>query len=117
MLLEYEWVAQKGETLFRKRFDAFLHSVPNSWFTSIQQQAIIGTPDKIGVINGFFIAIELKSSIKSKISGMQIYNLQEIVNAGGLGLVVHPGNFEDTKKVILKLSEMTDANLNLGLSK
>lgn len=64
-----------------------------SWFESVQQRTIPGSPDVIGCVNGWFVGIEFKKSSKSPISMMQKYKLQKIVEAGGLGFICHPENF------------------------
>jgi len=104
---------QKDETKFRKRFDAFVSTLKNTYALSVQQQTICGDPDKILCINGFFIAVELKASEESRVSKLQTYKLQKIVDAGGFGLVCHPQNFSKTKEVLTTFSEMTNGKADL----
>ncbi len=104
---------QKEETKFRKRFDKFVDTLPNTYSLSVQQTTICGDPDKILCINGFFIAVELKASELAKVSRLQLYKLQKIVDAGGFGLVCHPQNFNVTKEVLTKFSEMKDAKVKM----
>lgn len=109
---------QKDETKFRKRFDKFIDSLPNTYAFSIQQRAITGDPDKLLCINGFFIAVELKSCETAKVSQLQQYKLQRVVDAGGFGLICHPQNFQKTKEVLTSFSEMKNVKTNLeNLSK
>lgn len=97
----------KPETKFRtstvdKDLDALI--LPGAgWETSVQQVAIKGTPDKIGCIRahcacgrsyGQFFALELKADAKAPIEELQIYNIERIKQAGGIGRIVHPGNWK-----------------------
>lgn len=108
-------MGQKGETKFRQRVDKFLKTIPDSWFESIQQKSINGSPDKIGVIAGLFVALELKASKKAGVTELQKYKLQKIVDAGGIGLVVYPENWTATKMFLLKLGGVKDADIDLGI--
>lgn len=85
-------MAQKPETLFRKRLDPRLKEIPRAWFCSVQQVALIGIPDKLGCVNGFFCGLELKKDEKSKATRIQAWCLKKIRAAGGYAAVVHPGN-------------------------
>lgn len=58
-----------------------------------------GVPDLLVCCNGFFLGIELKSDT-GKPSELQLYNIEKIKEAGGLGMVLHPNEFEDFKKTI-----------------
>lgn len=71
-----------------------LSLIPNSFWESIQQKTIGGTPDVLGCINGFFIAIEFKSA-KGTVSALQDYKLKRIAKAGGIAFVCWPDNFDD----------------------
>lgn len=104
---------QKEETKFRKRFDAFVDTLPNTYAFSIQQKSISGDPDKILCINGFFIAVELKANEDSKVSKLQLYKLQKVVDAGGFGLVCYPQNFQKTKEILIKFTEIENVASNL----
>lgn len=101
---------QKAETKFRIRVMASLASLPNSFFESIQQKAINGTPDILGVVNGFFVAIELKATPKSKVSELQSYKLSQIIKAGGIAMLVHPGNWAETFESLKRISGATELN-------
>lgn len=59
----------------------------------------VGIPDILSVINGRFVAIEVKNEI-GKTSPLQDYNLEQIRKCGGIALVVRPQNFEEFKKQI-----------------
>ena len=97
-------MAVKPETLFRQRVDKKLKAIPNSWWESIQQRTIRGTPDKIGVVNGWFVALELKASFKNKPTALQQRKLDLINKCSGVAYVVHPGNLDDVFNILLDLN-------------
>lgn len=98
-------MSRKPETIFRAKFRAKLDKIPNCWFESIQQKTISGTPDILGCVNGYFVGLELKSTDEEKPSKLQELKLARIAQAGGLGLLVSPGNVDDTIAMIQHLSE------------
>lgn len=85
----------KDETRFAKRVDAKLAKIPKSYWFTIQQTTICGDPDRIGVVNGIFVALELKRSRSAKRSELQTYKLAKINDAGGVGRFLYPENFDD----------------------
>lgn len=58
-----------------------------------------GVPDIITCVNGYFIAIELKTET-GRVSKLQEYNLEEIRRAGGAAMVLRPAGFENFKRFI-----------------
>ena len=94
---------QKPETIFRKKVRERLELIPNSFWESIQQKTICGTPDILGCINGVFVALELKSR-QGRLTPLQEYKLSQIRTAGGIGLCVHPMNLEE---VLLSLKNIS----------
>jgi len=92
-------MGQKPETKFRAKIRPYLEAIPNSWFESIQQKSICGTPDIIGCINGLFVGIELKAT-DGKLTDLQAYKIEKIVKAGGLGILMTPDNWEETLKAL-----------------
>jgi len=97
-------MAKKPETLFKEKVKSALATLPHSWFEKIQQVAIRGTPDFVGVIRSRFIAIELKKSLKEEPDPLQNYKLGEIAEAGGMSFVMAPENFQDTFNYLLELA-------------
>ena len=61
-----------------------------------------GLPDLIICCNGYFIAVEVKSD-NGEPTELQLHNIEEIKQAGGIGIVLYPKNFEEFKKLIYKL--------------
>lgn len=61
-----------------------------------------GVPDILGVIEGKFIAIELKAS-NGKASELQKRNIKLINECGGYGVILYPKDFEEFKREVEKL--------------
>lgn len=98
-------MALKPERKFRiQTVDPFLKKLKNCKSFSIQQVAISGTPDKLLCINGKFVALELKDKGK-KPSKIQKYNLDGVVEAGGVSIVASLNNWEEVKKILLQLDK------------
>lgn len=97
-------MASKPETVFRARVMKFLKTIPNSLFFSIQSIAIRGIPDIIGLINGRFIALELKTD-EGKPTALQSLTLSAIDKAGGVAILLYPAVFELTKEILLNLQK------------
>lgn len=97
-------MSQKPETVFRGKVRRWLsETFPKGWFESIQQVAIGGTPDILGCIAGWFVALELKASEKATVSPLQLLKLERIRAAGGIGLLVYPENWEEVQRKLLAL--------------
>ena len=94
---------QKPETLFRHKVDRLLKTIPNSWWESIQQRAIKGSPDKIGCVNGLFVALELKTA-KGKLSELQAHKMELIKVAGGIAVCLRPDNLDETIQYLIRLA-------------
>lgn len=87
---------KKAETIFKEKVLSDLKRLSNAWFTKVQQVCIHGTPDIIGVVCGFFIAIELKAKEKDRPDNMQAYTLDKIRLCGcGLVFVAYPENWKE----------------------
>jgi hypothetical protein len=97
----------QAETRFKTRVIDFLKSLPDCWFTKIQQVAIRGTPDIICCLNGYFIALELKSSLTADISALQSHNLKEITRAGGISLVCCPETWFNDRETLKQLTNIS----------
>lgn len=101
-------MSKKDETLFKERVSRDLEQVPNCYFVKIQQVAKRGTPDFFLCVLGHFIAIELKKSRKAPIAPLQIWTLEKIVQANGMGFVVYPENWAETYATIQELAKLKD---------
>lgn len=92
------------EARFKKKFLAEIKSIPNSWWTSVNQISLRGTPDILGVVNGRFIALELKKDEKANITRLQKFAIQKINNAHGYASVVFPKNKQEVYEDLCKIS-------------
>jgi len=98
-----DWRYQMGpERKFRDKIMPKLKKIPDSWWESIQQMTIRGTPDILGCVKGNFVALELKAK-KGKPSKLQELKIKKINEAGGVGRIVYPDNFDEIYKEILCL--------------
>ena len=71
---------------------------------SIQQRSLRGDPDKLLVINGQFIALELKSKA-GKPSPLQLEKLKQMEKCGALTFVVTPESWPYVKKQLRSISD------------
>lgn len=94
----------QAETRFKNRVMAFLETLPDCWFSKIQQVGIRGTPDILCCINGYFVALELKSSLAAEIAALQVHNLKAITNAGGISFISTPETWFNDMETLRELS-------------
>lgn len=97
-------MAKKPETVFREWTYKYLNALPNSWFESIQQRSIRGTPDVIGCVSGWFVALEYKRAGKIKLEPLQEYKGFKIVESGGYSIKVTPDNWEQIHLLLTNLA-------------
>lgn len=91
------------ETRFAAKVDKRIKNLPNSFWFNIQQAALRGHPDRIGIINGTFVALELKASAKAARAELQKWHLNKVSACGGYARFVYPENFEE---IFLDLKRM-----------
>ena len=77
-----------------------LKALPHSHWFRIEQQAISGTPDCLGVIRGTFVAIEFKASRNSRVTPLQKYSLSRVASSDGVALVIFPENWDQYYQVL-----------------
>ncbi|MBS5315950.1 MAG: VRR-NUC domain-containing protein [Clostridiales bacterium] len=83
----------------------FLKKLPKCWFFKVHGGSvfqIVGVPDIVGVINGKFIGLELKTNT-GKPSDLQLVRIRDINKAGGYAKIVRPNNWEEIKEELMKL--------------
>ena len=68
-----------------------------------------GVPDIVACINGYFIAVELKTDT-GRVSKLQEYNLEEIRKAGGIAIVLRPKQFNSFKQFIKEVKNWPKPN-------
>jgi len=99
-------MAQKAETNFRKKVRADLQSLVMVglpfFFEPIQQKAIKGSPDFFLCVDGFFIALELKST-GGNLSKVPAEKLKRVAHANGLGIMADPQGWPMAFEAIKKL--------------
>jgi len=96
-------MAKQPESVFWIRIKPKLKSIPKSWWFKVQLVGMFGIPDVIGLVNGRFVALELK--VRKKGHGgdgelLQNHNLKLIRKAGGIGLRVYPENWEEVYSLL-----------------
>ena len=64
----------------------------------------VGIPDILACVKGHFVGIEVKTDV-GKLSEMQKYQADKIVQSGGSWFCVRPCTFESFKKDIEKIME------------
>lgn len=83
------------EKLFENRIKKYLTD-NGCWvlktFSNGVQRA--GVPDLLCCVNGYFVAIEVKSE-KGKPSELQLWNIQKIKESGGVAMVLYPKDWKD----------------------
>jgi len=65
---------------------------------------ISGTPDILGCVCGIFVGIEIKTETGVS-SALQTYKLNQIVKAGGIGLVIQPSNLDASIQFLENLAK------------
>jgi len=96
---------KQKETAFKEKVLKRLKHIPNSWWTKIQQTGIHGTPDILGCVAAFFVAIELKRDDKEKAGALQAYVIAKIKDARGFACVATPSNFDKLAIHLERLSK------------
>lgn len=91
------------ETKFKKRVKTRLDEIPKSFFFKTQFKALRGIPDYIGVVNGRFIALELKNE-DTNADSLQGWTLRKLARAGAYTSVVKPSNLDKVMEDLHKLA-------------
>nr|WP_302596975.1 VRR-NUC domain-containing protein [uncultured Cellulosilyticum sp.] len=94
-----------AEKQFESKVRAFLNSLPRQWhfkvFGNAFQQS--GVPDLVGVLNGRFIALEVKSAT-GKASKLQEVIIGKLQAAGAYATVVSPNNWTEVQEELKNIS-------------
>lgn len=61
-----------------------------------------GVPDLLVCCAGRFLGIEVKGE-NGKPSELQLYHVEQIKKAGGIAMVLYPGQFDDFKRLVKEL--------------
>ena len=94
-------MSKTPEGKFTEQVTNYLKSLGGAcWFYKVYGGGYFqrnGIPDIIWVFKGKFFALELKAE-NGKASPLQIYNIDKINRAGGIGYILKPSQFEEFKK-------------------
>ncbi len=104
-----------NEATFKRSLMKKLRSIPRSWFFSKEALAIRGIPDIIGIVDGTFVALEVKRSEgeASKVIGtiaLQRFTINKVTELGGFASFVYPENVE---YVLDSIMEFCFSNVSL----
>ena len=72
-----------------------------------------GVPDIIGCYRGQFLAIECKAG-KNKATRLQLREIENINNAGGIALVVNEHNINEIETILSQLEKQHDRQNSKG---
>ena len=89
-----------AEKQFEDKIKAYLKE-RGHWFVKYfaNRNTRAGVPDILACVRGRFVAIEVKAST-GKPSELQLYNVRQIRQAGGIAIVLYPERFDDFKRLI-----------------
>lgn len=97
----------KEKDFENKQVKPFLKELSKCWFYKVHGGSVFqqsGIPDIIGVVNGRFIALELKAE-EGKPSELQKRAVRLINSAGGYGKIVYPKDWEKTKEELRRIND------------
>ena len=99
------------ESAFQKKVIAFIKSLPRTWIVNIWGGGFMkaGIPDLLICINGKFMALELKRE-GGVVSPLQERNIRLINEAGGIGIILFPDDFDEFKKYAATIANGDDKN-------
>ena len=92
------------EKEFENKVKKYLDKLPRCWYFKFWAgpYSKSGIPDIIALINGKFVAIEVKGP-KGTASELQKRNIRLINQCGGWGVILYPKDFEEFKEGVNKL--------------
>lgn len=70
-----------------------------------------GVPDITCCINGYYVALELKTEI-GRTSKLQDWNIEQIKQAGGVAMVLRPNQFEVFKSFVREVKRCPKPNIH-----
>lgn len=89
-----------GEKNFENKIKKFLKE-NGCWFVKYfaNRNTRAGVPDLLACVNGYFLAIEVKGPT-GKPSELQLWNVEQIREAGGIAIVLYPDQFDEFVRLI-----------------
>ena len=82
-----------------------LRKLPKTYARKNMAASMGGIPDIEACINGFYVGLECKRSVKSLPTALQLYTIEKIKYAGGFACVIHPDNWSEVYLEITKFLE------------
>lgn len=94
-----------SEKKFENKVKEYLESVcawyVKTWSNGVQKE---GIPDILCCVNGYFVGIEVKASTGHP-SDLQLRQIRLIRNAGGIGFVLYPEQYDEFRNIVQILLE------------
>lgn len=90
-----KWVKAQVVKMLKDIKAYYFYPVANGYMSS-------GVPDIVACINGRFVGIECKAG-DNKPTALQTKNLNDIINAGGIGTVINEESLDDLHKLLKEL--------------
>lgn len=101
----------KTEKAWGKELDRRLARIPKSWWHTPKTRELRGIPDRLGCVNGFFVALELKLDTAGKDDSreaLQRHTVKLIADAGSPICVdrLTPNTWPEVERKLLYLSAL-----------
>lgn len=94
------------ETKFKNKALKALNQIPKSYWIKVQSVAVRGIPDILGVVNGRFVALELKvPPNKLRVGTLQWLIIGQLQKAGAYARELTPDTLEETLKDLREMGE------------
>lgn len=92
-----------GEKNFENKIKKFLKD-EGCWYVKYfaNRNTRSGVPDLLACVNGYFVAIEVKAE-NGKPSDLQLWNVKQIREAGGIAIILYPDQFDKFKELVMSL--------------
>ena len=104
-----------GEKIFEEKVKRFLKEqncwVLKTWSNGVQRS---GVPDLLVCCNGYFLGVELKA-VSGKPSELQLWNVDKIREAGGIGIVLYPDQYKAFQDLIFYIRNGLKPGFNSGV--
>lgn len=100
-----------AEKRFENKVKKYLEE-QGCWFVKYWAGAAytkVGIPDLLVCCNGYFLGVEIKAS-NGVASELQKHNIKKIQEAGGIGLILYPEQFDEFQYIIQQLKKGVNKN-------
>jgi hypothetical protein len=96
-------MSSNPETKFKEKVRIKLNALPKSHWFKIQQVSLRGVPDFLGVVNGRFVALELKTET-GRVAPLQEYHIKKLEEAGAYACIVRPSTWDEVYKELQEIA-------------